>query len=103
MTSVAGDLVYLNLAKLHEKGFAPRRKPRGQERPPDDVLYNRAFLQFSIIVEQPIGQLRRFHRHRSQLPSSASGSRRSDCWAGKSTASLCLIPVPGEGAFLSFP
>jgi len=35
---VAGDLAYLNLAKLREKGFAPRRKPCGQDRPPDDVL-----------------------------------------------------------------
>jgi len=37
---VAGDLAYLNLAKLRGLGFAPRRKPRGQDRPPDDVLYN---------------------------------------------------------------
>ena len=57
---VAGDLAYLNLAKLHERGFAPRRKPRGQERPPEDVLYNRAFSQFRILIEQTIGQLRRF-------------------------------------------
>ena len=75
---VAGDLAYLNLAKLRAQGFAPRRKPRGQERPPEDVLYNRAFSQFRILIEQTIGQLRRFqsitatdrnHRcqHRSRL------------------------------------
>ena len=57
---VAGDLAYLNLATLRAQGFAPCRKPRGQERPPQDVLYNRAFSQFRIIIEQTIGQLRRF-------------------------------------------
>ena len=57
---VAGDLAYLNLAKLREKGFAPRRKPRGQDRPPEDVVYNHAFSQFRILIEQTIGQLRRF-------------------------------------------
>jgi hypothetical protein len=57
---VAGDLAYLNLAKLHGMGFAPHRKPRGKERPPEDVLYNHAFSQFRIIIEQTIGQLRRF-------------------------------------------
>jgi hypothetical protein len=29
-------------------------------RPPEDGVYNRAFSQFRIIVEQTIGQLRRF-------------------------------------------
>ena len=57
---VGGDLAYLKLAKLRRYGFSPRRKPRGKERPPDDVVYNRAFSQFRIIVEQTIGQVRRF-------------------------------------------
>ena len=57
---VAGDLAYLTLATLRGQGFAPRRKLRIQDRPPDDVLYNRAFSQFRIIIEQTIGQLRRF-------------------------------------------
>jgi hypothetical protein len=57
---VGGDLAYLTLAKLRRQGFAPRRKPRGKARPPADVLYNRAFSQFRIIVEQTIGQVRRF-------------------------------------------
>lgn len=59
-TGVGGDLAYLNLAKLRRYGFSPRRKPRGKERPPEDVLYNRAFSQFRIVVEQTIGQVRRF-------------------------------------------
>ena len=57
---VGGDLAYLKLAKLRHYGFSPRRKPRGKERPPEDVVYNRAFSQFRIVVEQTIGQVRRF-------------------------------------------
>jgi hypothetical protein len=57
---VGGDLAYLKLAKLRQHGFSPRRKPRGKDRPPDDVTYNRAFSQFRIVVEQTIGQVRRF-------------------------------------------
>lgn len=57
---LGGDLAYLSLAKLRQCGFSPRRKPRGQERPPEDVVYNRAFSQFRIVVEQTIGQVRRF-------------------------------------------
>jgi hypothetical protein len=57
---VGGDLAYLKLAKLRGLGFSPRRKPRGKDRPPEDVSYNRAFSQFRILVEQTIGQVRRF-------------------------------------------
>lgn len=57
---VAGDLAYLKLTGLRQHGFSPRRKPRGKDRPADDMLYNRAFSQFRIIIEQTIGQLRRF-------------------------------------------
>ena len=57
---VGGDLAYLKLAKLRRYGFSPRRKPRGKDRPPEDVVYNRAFSHFRIVVEQTIGQVRRF-------------------------------------------
>jgi hypothetical protein len=57
---LGGDLAYLKLAKLRRYGFSPRRKPRGKQRPPEDVLYNRAFSQWRIVVEQTIGQVRRF-------------------------------------------
>jgi hypothetical protein len=57
---VGGDLAYLNLPKRRRSGFSPRRKPRGKDRPPEDILYNRAFSQFRIVVEQTIGQVRRF-------------------------------------------
>jgi hypothetical protein len=57
---VGGDLAYLTLPKLRRYGFAPRRKPRGKDRPPADRLYHRAFAQVRMIVEQTIGQLSRF-------------------------------------------
>jgi hypothetical protein len=57
---VGGDLAYLKLAKLRRYGFSPRRKPRGKDRPPEDIVYNRAFSQVRIVVEQTIGQVRRF-------------------------------------------
>jgi hypothetical protein len=57
---VGGDLAYLKLVKVRRYGFSPRRKPRGKDRPPEDAVYNRAFSQFRIIVEQTIGQVRRF-------------------------------------------
>ncbi len=57
-----GDLAYVGIAKLHPDGLggAPRRKPRGQARPPEDVAYNTAFSRRRIIVENTIGRLRRY-------------------------------------------
>lgn len=67
-----GDLGYVGIAALHPEGLgaSPRRKPRGKERPPEDVRYNRAFSRRRIVVEHAIGRLRRFravacvNRHR---------------------------------------
>jgi DDE superfamily endonuclease/Helix-turn-helix of DDE superfamily endonuclease len=67
-----GDLAYVGIAGLHPAGLgaAPRRKPRGKERPPEDRRYNRAFSRRRIVVEHAIGRLRRFrsvahvNRHR---------------------------------------
>jgi hypothetical protein len=67
-----GDLAYVGIADLHPEGLgaAPRRKPRGQDRPPEDRKYNRAFSRRRIVVEHAIGRLRRFrsvahvNRHR---------------------------------------
>jgi hypothetical protein len=57
-----GDLAYVGIAKLHRQGLGatPRRKPRGQPRPPEDVAYNTAFSRLRIIVENTIGRLRHF-------------------------------------------
>jgi hypothetical protein len=69
---IGGDLAYLKLAKLREHGFSPRRKPRGKPRPIPDIIFNRVFSHFRIIVEHTIGRMRRFqaisqrdrhHRH----------------------------------------
>jgi hypothetical protein len=55
-----GDLAYVGIAALHPQGLgaAPRRKPRGRERPPQDVTYNRAFAQRRVRVEHSIRRLR---------------------------------------------
>ena len=67
-----GDLADVGIADLHPAGLgaAPRRKPRGKERPPEDRRYNRAFSRRRIVVEHTIGRLRQFrslahvNRHR---------------------------------------
>lgn len=57
-----GDLAYVGIDKLHPCGLgtAPRRKPRGKDRPPEDVWYNRAFAKRRIVVEHTIGRMRRY-------------------------------------------
>ena len=57
-----GDLADVGIADLHPSGLgaAPRRKPRGQDRPPGDRRYNRAFSRRRIVVEHAIGRLRTF-------------------------------------------
>jgi len=55
-----GDLGYPGLDKLHPLGATPRRKPRGRDRPPEDVAYNRAFARRRIAVEHTIGQVRSY-------------------------------------------
>ncbi|HEX4608202.1 MAG TPA: transposase family protein [Urbifossiella sp.] len=42
---------------------APRRKPRGQDRPPEDRRYNRAFSRRRIVVGHATGRVRRFRSH----------------------------------------
>ncbi len=55
-----GDLAYVGIAKLHAHSAAPRRKPRGKARPPEDIDYNRAFARRRVCVEHTIGQMRQF-------------------------------------------
>lgn len=55
-----GDLGYVGIAKLHPLGATPRRKPRGRDRPPEDIAYNRAFARRRVPVEHTIGQVRQF-------------------------------------------
>jgi DDE superfamily endonuclease/Helix-turn-helix of DDE superfamily endonuclease len=55
-----GDLAYVGIQELHPTGLGatPRRKPRGQDRPEEDIAYNTAFSRRRIIVEHGIGRLR---------------------------------------------
>jgi len=57
-----GDLAYVGIAKLHPQrlGAAPRRKPRGKDRPPEDGCYHRAFARRRIVVEHSSGRMRRY-------------------------------------------
>jgi hypothetical protein len=57
-----GDLAYVGLAQLHPEGlgFTPKRKPREQARPSEDVAFNRAFARRRMPVEHTIGRLRHY-------------------------------------------
>ncbi len=56
-----GDLGYVGLAaRLPGQGSTPRRKPRDQARPPQDVAYNTAYAKIRIEVEHTIGRLRTY-------------------------------------------
>jgi hypothetical protein len=57
-----GDLAYIGIAEAHPYGLGatPRRKPRGNDRPPEDVCFNRAFAKRRIKVEHTIGRMRRY-------------------------------------------
>lgn len=59
---VLGDLAYVGVADLHPQGLGatPRRKPRGQPRPPEDIAFNTAFARRRIGVEHAIGRLRTY-------------------------------------------
>jgi hypothetical protein len=56
------DLAYIGIEALHPTGLAatPRRKPRGQPRPVEDVTFNTAFSRRRIKVEHTIGRVRRY-------------------------------------------
>jgi hypothetical protein len=57
-----GDLAYTGIDKLHPQGLgaAPRKKPRGKERPAQDIAFNTAFARRRIVVENTIGRLRSY-------------------------------------------
>jgi hypothetical protein len=57
-----GDLAYIGIAEAHPTGLGatPRRKPRGKERPAEDIAFNRAFARRRVVVEHSIGRLRRY-------------------------------------------
>jgi hypothetical protein len=73
-----GDLAYLGMDKGHPQGLGatPRRKPKGRDRPPQDIEFNHAFASHRIQVEHTIGRLRRYqslkqtdrHHRRNHTP-----------------------------------
>ena len=82
-----------NLDGVHPGlGAAPRKKPRGKDRPPEDIDYNRAFSKRRIVVEHTIGRMRRYqsitqldrnHRqgHTSRVRAVAGLVNRHQAWA----------------------
>jgi len=63
-----GDLAYMGIGPLHPHGLGatPRRKPRVQPRPVEDVAYNRAFARRRVVVEHTIGRMRCFQAVRQR-------------------------------------
>lgn len=59
---LCGDLAYVGMRESYRAGQAitPRRKPRGQPRPPEDVAFNRSVARLRIPVEHSINRLRRY-------------------------------------------
>src|SRR6266849_2291161 len=55
-----GDCGYQGIHDLHPGAYSPRKKPRGKDRPPDDVAYNTAFSRRRIIVENTLNRARRY-------------------------------------------
>jgi len=57
-----GDLAYVGIAAAHPQGLGatPQRKPRGKDRPPPDIAFNRAFAKRRIKVEHTIDRMRRY-------------------------------------------
>lgn len=57
-----GDLAYIGIAEEHPQhlGATARRKPRGKDRPPEDIAFNRAFAKRRIKVEHTIDRMRRY-------------------------------------------
>ena len=57
---VLGDSAYQGLRSLHPLGRSPHKKPHKRELTADEKLYNRAFSQRRIIVENIIRRVRQY-------------------------------------------
>jgi DDE superfamily endonuclease/Helix-turn-helix of DDE superfamily endonuclease len=62
-TAYGGDLGYQGLSKVvpNGQGFTPYKKPRGKERPPEQIAYNRDFASWRVEVEHKIGRIRQYN------------------------------------------
>lgn len=54
------DSAYQGIHNLSPVAFSPRKKPRSKPRPEQDIVYNHAFSQRRIVVENTICQVRWF-------------------------------------------
>lgn len=55
-----GDCGYQGIHDLHPLSYSPRKKPRGKDRPTQDVAYNTAFSRRRIVVENTLNRVRRY-------------------------------------------
>jgi hypothetical protein len=55
-----GDCGYQAIHDLHPLAYSPRKKPRGKDRPPEDVAYNTALSRRRMIVENTLSRARRY-------------------------------------------
>ena len=104
-----GDLGYLGMAAAHPQGLGatPRKKPRGKERPPEDIAYNRAFARRRVRVEHSIRRLRLYDcltqvdRHRQRQADARASAcaglvNRQVVARGRAAAaaSAAVVPLP---------
>ncbi len=54
------DCGYQGIHDLHPLAYSPRKKPRGKDRPVEDVAYNTALARRRIIVENTLNRARRY-------------------------------------------
>jgi DDE superfamily endonuclease/Helix-turn-helix of DDE superfamily endonuclease len=90
-----GDLAYVGMAALHPRGLGatPRRKPRGQPRPAEDIAYNTAFARRRVVAEHSIGRLRRYEA----LAQADRHHRRGHTMRVRAVAGLVNRQLPPHG------
>src|SRR5262245_37216736 len=107
-SGLAGKLIRAKVGALGDLGYVgrdgvsprlraatPRRKPRGQDRPPEDRRYHRAFARRRIVVEHAIGRLRRYQALTAVNRHGRKGQRRgSGRWPDWSTACSTTAGTP---------
>jgi hypothetical protein len=59
-TQIMADLGYQGIRSLHPHAATPKKKPRGKPRPPEDIVFNKAFASRRVRVEHGINRLRRY-------------------------------------------
>lgn len=91
-----GDLAYVGIDKRHPKGpgAAPRRKPRGKDRPPEDVAYNWAFSRRRIVTDAALSNA---EPNRSTASAPPSCARAGGGWAGQPPTPAVRVTLTVRG------